>query len=497
MSTAFTGGGVLSPRADFTDVRAPTTRIGAMTLPPAARFPALSQLSLPGSFARPQGRTLNNIVVTLIACGLWLITLRLEVGGEYEAFAKRQILGLLTVHVAITLAVLLFYLAVDGGYLGRLFSRSTFVIAALGVLYVFAVGLVRNGNTLLFREECYAIRWFAVGFMLMRVAITQKGIKLFLLLSAVATAVLLYLIMEKATSETLADTSIRRVTTSNMWPVAYCGFISIGLMLNALWPLGTQWQVVGLSALTTVIVVGSVRTSTRSLFAVQAAMLVMTLFALARDPRMTAKLKWLNRLQLFLLAGVVLYLGRQIVTGRIFASISLISRRFLGSEGTGSMRIKELTDMFADFGPIDWLFGGGLGSYFVTELGWWTARPHIAYFTWLQKGGLVIFLAATVLIYARTMWSFAAALLTKNRSARLSYAGMPKPILVVGPPLLAWFSTTFISGGFDNGSMLALGGLSALWIQLEDETKLLLPARYGSHATSAVAANPFATNSIA
>jgi hypothetical protein len=468
-----------------------------MTLPTAARFPALSQLSLPGTFAGPQGRTMNNIVATLIACGLWLVTLRLEVGGEYEAFAKRQIFGLLTVHIAITLAVLLFYLALDAGYLGRLFSRSTFVIAALGVLYVFAVGLVRNGNTLLFREECYAIRWFAVGFMLMRVVITQKGIKLFLLLSAVASAVLLYLIMEKATGETLADTSIRRVTTSNMWPVAYCGFISIGLMLNALWPLGTQWQVVGLSALTTVIVVGSVRTSTRSLFAVQAAMLAMTLLALAKDPRMAAKRRWLNRLQLFLISGVVLYLGRQIVTGRIFASISLISRRFLGSEGTGSMRIKELTDMFAAFGPIDWFFGDGLGSYFVTELGWWTARPHIAYFTWLQKGGLVIFLAATVLIYARTMWSFAAALLPTRRQTGLPYDGMPKPILVVGPPLLAWFGTTFISGGFDNGSMLALGGLSALWIQLEDETKQLLPGRFAIRAAPAVAASGFATNPTA
>jgi len=309
-------------------------------------------------------------------------------------------------------------------------------------------------------------------------------------LSAVATTILLYTIVDKATSESLADTSIRRVTTSNMWPVAYCSFITIGLMLNAMWPMGTLWQSVGLTALTVSIVVGSVRTSTRSLFAVQAALLILTLLALAKDPRMAARQKWLNRLKVFVVAAIVLYVGRQVVTGRIFASISLLSQRFLGEEGTGAMRLRELYDMFASFGPIDWVFGGGLGSYFVTELGWWTARPHIAFFAWLQKGGGLLFVAAALMVLNIPIWAFTASLTRRSGTESGFLKGMPRPILVIVPPLIAWFVTTFISGGFDNGSMLALGGLTALWIEMEDESRLLNSNRYRgmamSHASAAV-----------
>jgi len=146
-------------------------RADAIVAPLAFHFPALSQLSLPGSFSGSQGRTLNNMIATAVACGLWLITLLTEVGGEYEAFAKRQILGFMTIHIAISLAVLLLYIMIDAAYIGRLLPRNSFVIAPICVAYVFVIGFVRQGNTLLFREECYAIRWFAVGFMLMRIVI--------------------------------------------------------------------------------------------------------------------------------------------------------------------------------------------------------------------------------------------------------------------------------------------------------------------------------------
>jgi len=44
--------------------------------------------------------------------------------------------------------------------------------------------------------------------------------------------------------------------------------------------------------------------------------------------------------------------------------------------------------------------------------------------------------------------------------------------------------------------MLALGGLFALWIQLEDETKQLLPRQYVSHAVTFGEVSRLATNSI-
>lgn len=136
MSTAYPAQDVFPQLSDTGNATSSAGRTATALRPLASRYPAISQLSLSGVFAGSQGRTLTNLLVTLAACGLWLITLMTEVGGEYEAFAKRQILGIVTVHIAISLAVLLLYLVVDGAYLGRLLTRNTFVIGAIGVVYV-------------------------------------------------------------------------------------------------------------------------------------------------------------------------------------------------------------------------------------------------------------------------------------------------------------------------------------------------------------------------
>jgi hypothetical protein len=75
-------------------------------------------------------------------------------------------------------------------------------------------------------------------------------------------------------------------------------------------------------------------------------------------------------------------------------------------------------------------------------------------------------LVAASALYVRPSVAFFKAVTLPRRDSPL-----PMPILIVGPPLLAWAGLTFLSGGIDIGSFLGLGGLAALWLQLADDER--------------------------
>ena len=110
---------------------------------------------------------------------------------------------------------------------------------------------------------------------------------------------------------------------------------------------------------------------------------------------------------------------------------------------------------------------------FFTPLGYWTNTPHIAVLGWLQKGGVFVFMVVLLAVYIRPFLSLVSAMLRPDRRS-----AFPPPILVVGPSLMTWALLTFISGGLDNGSFLGLGGLTALWMQLSMDEKIMNPHLY-------------------
>jgi hypothetical protein len=47
--------------------------------------------------------------------------------------------------------------------------------------------------------------------------------------------------------------------------------------------------------------------------------------------------------------------------------------------------------------------------------------------------------------------------------------------------IVSWCALTFVSGGLDIGCFLALGGLTALWIQLADDDAVFTAMRLRAH----------------
>jgi hypothetical protein len=351
-----------------------------------------------------------------------------------------------------------------------------FYLACL--LMVVAVGVLKNGgNGFVVRADLYLIRWFFVGFMLMRLAITSGSLRQYLMVAAIVVLFTAMRISDRNTMGGQIDTSVVRVSSSDFWPVINLGTIMLGLLVTVTWPRGIHHVVFCSSAFALLVFVGGIRSSTRSLFAVQTLCFLLCLFALSRDPRMRGKGRELRKIGLvvLLLAGCVLaYL---VATGKLLGSVTQLGTRFAeetsGRHNTGSFRIVEAIEMLQVM-PIDaWFFGMGVGGmWYSTNVESWMGVPHIAILGWLQKGGILIFLVAVWSLYIRPATAFVRAVTGSRRDVVLT-----PPILIVGPPLLAWASLTFISGGIDIGSFFGLGGLSALWLQLADDNRRFTAAR--------------------
>lgn len=123
--------------------------------------------------------------------------------------------------------------------------------------------------------------------------------------------------------------------------------------------------------------------------------------------------------------------------------------------------------MVEELPPDEWILGKALGGMFYSRLGYWSNAPHIAVLVWLQKGGIPLFLIVLATVYIAPSLAFFRQLSRPRKTSPL-----PPPILIVGPMLVSWCALTFVSGGIDIGSFLALGGLTYLWIQLADDDKV-------------------------
>jgi hypothetical protein len=249
----------------------------------------------------------------------------------------------------------------------------------------------------------------------------------------------------------------------------------IGLFLTVTWPRSSRYAAVSAAAFAGIVFIGSIRTSTRSLFAEQMLCLVLTLLALSRDPRMKGRGRTLQRAATLMAVVGAIGLAYQIVGGNLLASYSQLGARMEGTlreSRIGAARIDEAAEFLRGMSSDEWILGGGLGQMFYSILGAWTNVPHIAVLGWLQKGGLGVLFLVFVTVYILPGVAFVQQLLRPRR-----WSPLPPPILVVGPMIVSWCALTFVSGGLDIGCFLALGGLTALWIQLVDDDAVFTAMR--------------------
>jgi len=400
-------------------------------------------------------------------CFLFGVIVPVEIAADSEMFVSRTILRV-PPHFAITAFTIAVAMLADLGYYQKLITRPSVAFGLSILAFVTVVGAWRHGTgSQLFRSDIYIIRWFFVGFILMRSAIAAGMLRQYLVFAAIVIIATAYSIDVTNTQEGQIDTATKRVTSSNLWPVINCGTIMIGLLVTVTWPRSSRYAAVSAAAFAAIVFIGSIRTSTRSLFAEQMLCLVLGLLALSRDPRMKGRGRTVQRAATLMAVIGAIGLAYQIVGGNLLSSYSQIGTRMEGTlreSRVGAARIDEAAEFLRGMRPDEWILGGGLGQMFYSILGAWTNVPHIAVIGWLQKGGLGVMFLVLLTVYILPGVGFVQQLLRPRR-----WSPLPAPILVVGPMMVSWCALTFVSGGLDIGCFLALGGLTALWIQLADD----------------------------
>jgi len=443
----------------------PYQRAGWLVLPAAAQI-------LPTTIARALGLSggRRRLGLFLLVCTLFGVIVPTEIAADSQMFVSRTIMGI-PPHYALTAATLALAVLLDFRYYQRLMGRPAVLLGLFFVAILWVEGILRYGlSSYLVRSDVYIIRWFFVGFILMRLATVAGMLRPYLVFAAVVILLTVAGIDSRNTDAGQIDTAIKRVSSSNLWPVVNCGTVMIGLLLTVTWPRSWHYAAFGSAAFALLTFIGSIRTSTRSLFAVQALCLVLVLLALSRDPRMRGRGRGIQRAATaFAILGVA-FLAFQIVTGSLLGSYSQLADRFSQTTRESRVaagRIDEAVMMVEELTPDEWLLGKGLGGMFYSTLGAWTNVPHIAVLGWLQKGGLPLLLIVLATVYIAPSVALFRQLSRPRRSSPL-----PPPILVVGPMLASWCALTFVSGGIDIGSFLGLGALTFLWIQLIDDDKV-------------------------
>jgi len=445
----------------------PKQRPERLTLPAAAQV-------LPAATARSLGLTegKHRFGLFLIVCALFGIIVPVEIAADIEMFVSRRILGV-PPHYALTAIVVALALLFDLCYYQRVLSRPSVVLGLVCIAILLGEGILRYGmRSYLVRSDLYIVRWFFVGFILMRLATATGMLRPYLVFAAIVLLATAAGIDSKNSLAGEIDTATKRIASSNLWPVINCGTVMLGLLLLVTWPRSWRYAVFGAAAFALLTFIGSIRTSTRSTFAVQALCLVLVLLALSRDPRIRGRGRGVQRAATaFAVLGAV-FLTYQIVIGNVLGGYSQLADRLSEAtqetaSGTGQSRIAEAVMMVEEMTPDEWIIGKGIGGMFYSRLGYWTNAPHIAVLVWLQKGGIPLLLIVLATVYIAPTVAFLRQLSRLRKTSPL-----PPPILIVGPMLFSWCALTFVSGGIDIGSFLGLGGLTYLWMQLTDDDRM-------------------------
>jgi hypothetical protein len=467
MSDQATGMVSMGTNPDPQSLPWPTQAPGKLTLLAAAQV-------LPAATARALNLTegKHRLGLFLLVCALFGAIVPVEISADSEMFVSRTIMGV-PPHFVLTVFVVALAVLFDLRYYQRVCARPSVFLGLVCIAILLAEGFLRHGiRSYLVRSDLYIMRWFFVGFVLMRLATASGMLRPYLVFATIVLLTVALGIDSNNTGGGQIDTATKRVASSDLWPVINCGTVMIGLLLSVAWPRAVSYAVFGSAAFALLTFIGSIRTSTRSLFAVQALCLVLVLLALSRDPRMRGRGRGLQRAATAFAVLGAAFLTYQIVLGNVLGGYSQLADRFSEatketSFGTGSGRVAEAVMMVEEMTPDEWILGKGLGGMFYSRLGYWANAPHIAVLVWLQKGGIPLFLIVLATVYIAPSLAFFGQLSRPRRTSP-----MPPPILIVGPMLVSWCALTFVSGGIDIGSFLGLGGLTYLWIQLTDDDKV-------------------------
>ena len=426
---------------------------------------------LPASTARALGLVdgKRRLGIFLLVCGLLGVIVPVEIAADSQMFVSRRIMGV-PPHFALTAFVVAFAALVDLRYYERVLNRPSVILGLMCIAILLAEGILRYGmGSYLVRSDLYIIRWFFVGFILMRLATAAGMLRPYLVFAGLVILATAAGIDSTNSGAGQIDSATKRIASSNLWPIINCGTVMIGLLLSVTWPRSWRYAALGSAAFALLTFLGGIRSSTRSLFAFQALFLVLVLLTLSRDPRMRGRGRGIQRAATVVAVLGTAFLIYQIVLGNFLGGYSQLANRFEETTQINGFasRLDEALMMVEEMTPDEWILGKALGGMFYSRLGYWANAPHITVLVWLQKGGIPLLLIVLATVYIGPSLAFFRQLRRPRKSSPL-----PPPILIVGPMLVSWCALTFVSGGVDIGSLLGLGGLTYLWTQLTDDDKV-------------------------
>ena len=147
-------------------------------------------------------------------------------------------------------------------------------------------------------------------------------------------------------------------------------------------------------------------------------------------------------------------------------STSLISDRG-ADDYTTVLRMLELADALDKLNAVEWIFGGGLGYafYSIVENVGMVGALHIGIFTFLLKGGLIIFIPIAIFLYLILPTLFGIAWL----NPRALDCNTRSATLIVLPGVFSLLVLLTLSGGFSTFTFLGAGFALGAFLEIQEE----------------------------
>jgi hypothetical protein len=385
-------------------------------------------------------------------------------------------------------------------------NKNTF--PAICVFFILLInGIIQGNDRRIIFNEVVLIIHFVVGILLFFFLLKSQLFRLFLTFFVTASVVIGHQILSVQASISSKIIGSDRVFDSLANSYASLTFVLISYLIiinfyGKLNPFSVFLKIITVFDVFLVLYDAAIATTTRSsLLAVLISLTVTTLTLLVfsysckrkQFENRPLKLSSIMIVACFIV-GILTTLSivySEWLTDDIFSNISELNiyKRFTGVQvneydvfDTGEERIRELGSFFDHLNrnpATTYLTGNGIGSQFFNGR-YMADHPHVAIFTFLLRGGILLFTYIVYLLYLKIPWSYIKySFLVPLRRSKAYYEHINfnkrSAMLTIFPGVLCWSIFLLLSGGISNTFFLGIGFLygSFLYVQSQGIEELL------------------------
>jgi hypothetical protein len=328
------------------------------------------------------------------------------------------------------------------------------------MLFYSVIGLIQGNNYIFFRADIGTLGWLIGGLALFRLMIKLPNSILHLFLFIlIGTLVIQYSQLVVLENPNYDLKYLGRVIGEGNILFYYSALLIVptGIGLGILVRRNIVWMLSILSLVGLHFYNGAFLSGTRSVALYLIIILIVSSINLSYEVsqgvitlKKSKYAKFISLITMFMALTALL-----VLTGSLFSGENVLAERAIGGDGDQSslLRLLELSAALSQLNEFQLVIGGGIGYSFDSILGYQTNLLHIGIFTFLLKGGILLFSIVVVFLYIRLPMLFLAAWLKP-----LSFDPKVRTaILVVLPGIFAWIFLLTISGGYNQYNFLGVG----------------------------------------